>query len=81
MQARPDARPALHKNAPGLARVLGPEAEALLELVENPPEGSQPLLLQMLYTLTGAQSIGKVRRLSHILEGRIQGWLLSRFMS
>ena len=53
VQARPDARGALHKNAPGLARVLGPEAPALLELVGDPPEGSQPLLLQMLYTLTG----------------------------
>ena len=53
LQARPTARGALHKNAPGLARVLGPEAPALLELVQSHPDGCQPLLLQMLYALTG----------------------------
>ena len=52
-QARPEARGALHRNAPGLARVLGPSEPALLQLVRDPPQGSQPLLLQMLHALTG----------------------------
>ncbi|KAK9793182.1 hypothetical protein WJX73_008046 [Symbiochloris irregularis] len=55
-QARPEARGALHRNAPGLARVLGPPEPALLELVKDHPQGSQALLLQMLEALTDSEA-------------------------
>lgn len=44
------------KNAPGLARTVGPQAPQLLQLVAEPPLGSEPLLLHMLLVLTGARA-------------------------
>lgn len=48
-------RAAIMRNAEGLARVLGPQAPALLKLVASPPPGSMPLLLKMLNFLTESQ--------------------------
>ena len=46
-------RAAVHKNATGLARVLGAGAPALLDLVRDRVPGADALLFQMLYFLTG----------------------------
>ena len=52
-QAERPAQKALHRNAPGLARVLGAPEPSFVAALQGPPPGSQALLLQMLYTLTG----------------------------
>ena len=54
-------RGAILKNADGLARVLGPSAAALIALVHDPPPGSEPLLIKMLYFLTESQPPPQVR--------------------
>ena len=53
-------RAAILRNAEGLARVLGPQAPSLLELVAQRPTGSSPLLLKMLNQLTETQTPPKV---------------------
>ena len=44
-------RAAISRNAAGLANTLGPLAPALLAVVQDPPGGSLPLVLQMVYVL------------------------------
>eukprot|EP00887_Chlorella_sp_A99_P000002 scaffold16.g2.t1 len=43
---------AIHRNAGGLAKTLGPTAPTLLAVVQAPPPGSLPLVLHMLHVLT-----------------------------
>ena len=57
-------RAAIMRNAEGLARVLGPEAPALLALVAQNPPGSLPLLLKMLNFLTEVQTPPQVKRIT-----------------
>lgn len=40
-------------HAAGLAKSIGPNAPALVDLLADAPPGSQALLLQMLHVLTG----------------------------
>lgn len=47
-------RAAIQRNAGGLAKTLGAGAPALLAVVQDPPAGSLPLVLQMLHVLTEA---------------------------
>lgn len=47
-------RAAIKRNAGGLAKTLGAAAPALLAVVQDPPAGSVPLVLQMLHVLTEA---------------------------
>lgn len=47
-------RAAIKRNAGGLAKTLGAGAPALLAVVQDPPPGSLPLVLQMLHVLTEA---------------------------
>ena len=55
VQAARLAQKALHRNAPGLARVLGAEEPTFVAALQAVPPHSEPLLLQMLYALTGDQ--------------------------
>lgn len=47
-------RAAIQRNAGGLAKTLGASAPALLSVIQDPPSGSLPLVLQMLHVLTEA---------------------------
>ena len=47
-------RTAIQRNAGGLAKTLGASASALLAVVQDPPPGGLPLVLQMLHVLTEA---------------------------
>ena len=47
-------RAAIQRNAIGLAKTLGASAPALLAVVQDPPAGSLPLVLQALHVLTEA---------------------------
>lgn len=53
-QTADGGRAAIKRNAGGLAKTLGAGATALLAVVEDPPPGSLPLVLQMLHVLTEA---------------------------
>ena len=57
-QAAAPAQKALHRNAPGLARVLGADSPVFVAALRDTPPGSEALLLQMLYALTGALLLG-----------------------
>lgn len=50
-------RPAFHRNLPGLAKNIGASSPVLLELVSAPPEGSEPLVMQVLHTLTDSGTV------------------------
>lgn len=51
----PDARTALSRYAPSLALAIVPSAPKLLQLIRQPPDGSQDLLLAMLTALSDQQ--------------------------
>ena len=57
MQAEVNARKAISKNARLLARAVGAEAPIWVELLHRIPPKSEPLLLNMLLTLTGTGSM------------------------
>ncbi|KAK9830014.1 hypothetical protein WJX72_009205 [[Myrmecia] bisecta] len=50
--AGPGGKAAIQKQAPALARVVGPAAPALIALVNATPPRSEPLMLACLYALT-----------------------------
>lgn len=53
MQAGVNGRKAISKNARLLARAVGPQAPIWVDLLARIPPKSEPLLLNMLLTLTG----------------------------
>ncbi len=53
LQARAGYKGAVLRNADKLALVLGPDAQALLDIVRDCPANAENLLLKMLYGLTG----------------------------
>ena len=57
MQAEVNARKAISRNARLLARAVGADAPIWVELLNRIPPKSEPLLLNMLLTLTGGISI------------------------
>jgi hypothetical protein len=61
--ASPAGQAAILRNAPGLARTIGAQAQQLLALVAESPAGSDKLLIHMLHVLTGAR---------HELGGRLK---------
>lgn len=59
-KAVPTGKSAILLNAQGLAKTLGPQASALINVIKDPPDGSVELVLQMLEVLTESRVPPKV---------------------